>query len=89
MLILEAEFLPAVFKLMPIIFSVFGLLLSLFLYIMFYKNFLNLFKYQIYRTIYIFLNRKWFFDLIYNHFIVYKVLFFAQSGTFLAIDKGF
>lgn len=38
--------------------------------------------------IYVFFNRKWFFDLIYNHFIVNKVLDFGYFVTFKLIDRA-
>jgi NADH-ubiquinone oxidoreductase chain 5 len=40
------------------------------------------------KKIYIFLNKKWLFDQIFNEFLVLKLLNFGYGTTFLALDKG-
>jgi NADH-ubiquinone oxidoreductase chain 5 len=84
--ILSGEFMPFHVKLLPLFFSFFGSFFIyynnyLFLSFNYYKISLNLKKY------YSFLIKKWYFDIIYNHFIVYKILFLGYF-TFKNIDRG-
>ena len=86
---IDAEFLPVYIKIIPVIFSIFGMILSLILY----TNFMNLIykiqKYQFIQIIYTFLNQKWFFDQVYFFFITLPILNFGYKITFKNIDRGF
>ena len=66
---IDAEFLPTFFKLLPVILSFGGLFIALYFYFFKFKFLYNLkiSKYGIY--FYNFLNRKWYFDKIYYEFI--------------------
>jgi NADH-ubiquinone oxidoreductase chain 5 len=68
---IEAEFsLPLIIKLLPAIFTLFGATLAILLY---HKNpdfIINLTETSLGRKIYIFLNNKYLFDVIYNHYII-------------------
>jgi NADH-ubiquinone oxidoreductase chain 5 len=68
---IEAEFsLPLIIKLLPAIFTLFGSTLAILLY---HKNpdfIINLTETSLGRKIYTFLNNKYLFDVIYNHYIV-------------------
>jgi len=85
---LEVEFLNVFIKLLPIIISIFGGLLSLFLYHYYSYIFYVVNKNVIYREIYVYFNKKWLFDIIYNHFIVKKILFISYFITFKMLDRG-
>jgi NADH-ubiquinone oxidoreductase chain 5 len=69
--IIEAEFsLPLIIKLLPAILSLLGATLAIFLY---HKNpefIINLTENSLGRKIYKFLNGKYYFDIIYNHYII-------------------
>jgi len=86
--LIEAEFsLPLLIKLLPLILSLLGASLAILLY---HKNphfIINLTESSLGRKIYTFLNGKYFFDIIYNHFIVTKGLRFGYN-TSKFIDKG-
>ena len=41
------------------------------------------------RKIYNFLNKKWFFDKVYNEFINQSFLKFGYYSTYKAVDRGF
>jgi len=84
--LLDAEFLPYYIKLVPVIFSIFGALLALYLY-HFCPFFLYYFTFKI-RPLYIFLSKKWFFDKVYNDYLVPSILGFGYSVTFKLLDKG-
>jgi NADH-ubiquinone oxidoreductase chain 5 len=83
---LNGEFMPFSIKLIPLYFSFFG---AFFVY---YNNYLwqkhNYYKILLkFKNVYVFLIKKWYFDIIYNKFIVSTVLncgFF----TFKEIDRG-
>lgn len=69
--IIEAEFsLPLLIKLLPSIFSLFGASLAIYLYHVNPEFVINLTESSLGRNIYTFLNGKYFFDVIYNHYII-------------------
>lgn len=85
---LDAEFLPSLAKLTPVILSVLGGGLAFFYY--HYKS-ETLFSFKISyfgRKLYTFLNRKWFFDKVYNDFVSQIVLNLSYHTTYKAIDRG-
>lgn len=84
--LLDAEFLPYYIKLVPVIFSIVGALLALYLYHS-CPFFLYHFTFKV-RPLYIFLNKKWFFDKVYNDYVVPSILAFGYSVSFKLLDKG-
>jgi NADH-ubiquinone oxidoreductase chain 5 len=84
----EADVIPQIFKLLPVILSFLGVFLSFFIYSS--KNrFLYLVKISKFGIVlYTFLNRKWFFDKVYNEFVGQQVLFFAYFVSYKIVDKG-
>lgn len=75
-------------KNLPFLTGITGTLLAL-LFNTLFKDFLFALKLtKLGRYIYIFFNRKWFFDLIYNHFVVNKFLDFGYYISFKLIDKA-
>jgi len=90
----SSEFLPTYIKLLPLIFSFLGIILSIFFYtysLTFSLKLFNLtlsFKNVLLKNIFIFFNKKWFFDIIYNKLIVYFILFMGYEYTFKIIDRG-
>lgn len=86
--LIEFEFWNLFLKNLPFLTGVCGTLLALLLNTLF-KEYLFVLKLtKLGRYIYIFFNRKWFFDLIYNHYIVNKSLDFGYYISFKLIDKG-
>ena len=87
-LILEAEFLPVLIKLFPVFLSILGAIISFILYIFFFKL-LFLFKLSyVGRHLYIFLNRKWFFDKIYNYIFAHQFLVWGYRQPYQNLDRG-
>ena len=85
----EAEFLPLFIKLIPIFFSFLGAGLSLLFYLK-YFNILCFFQnIKILNHLFIFFNKKWYFDNIYNAFFIQPVLNFSYKISFKLIDRGF
>jgi len=63
------------------------LFLSVNLYFIYFEElFLNINKFKF---IYIFLNKKWFFDIIYYFFIVKIIFYLGYNIFFKLIDRGF
>jgi len=86
--ILEAEFIPHSIKLIPVCFSMSGAILAYIFYNSFSKE-LYLFKISFLgRKIYTFLNRKWFFDKVYNEYVAQSALSFGYHTSYKAIDRG-
>lgn len=85
---IDAEFLPTFFKILPVILSFFGLFGAFYLYFFKFKFLYNLkiSKYGLY--FYNFLNRKWYFDKIYYEFINQYILQIGYNFTYKMIDKG-
>jgi len=85
---IEAEFLSFYIKLIPLIFSLAGVFLAIILYDVYEIKFVNLVYYKNLYYFYSFFSKKWYFDIIYNHFIVRKILYFGYNISFKQIDRG-
>ena len=86
--VFDAEFVEFFYKILPVTLSLFGAGLSFFLYnfqssILFYikTSFVG-------RKIYSFLNKKWFFDKIYNEVFGQFFFKFGYNISYKAIDRG-
>jgi NADH-ubiquinone oxidoreductase chain 5 len=85
---IDSEFIEFCYKLYPIYLSIFVLIFSLFLYIYFKKIFYNLKKIKFFRYVYTYLNKKWFFDKIYNEYIGQFFFTISYSISYKIIDRG-
>lgn len=65
-----------------------GIALSLFLYKRGEVILFRLKTYKIGRVLFSFFSKKWYFDLVYNRYLVDFFFKVAYRGTFKAIDKG-
>jgi len=87
--LIDSEFISIYNKLLPVLLSFFGGFISYFFY---RYNLVSLYKLKtnsLGRQFYIFLNKKWFFDKIYNEFINQNLLKFGYFVSYKSIDKGF
>ena len=85
----EAEFLPNLIKLIPVLLSLWGAFLA-FLLNHIYSSFLVFLKSsQLGLLWYSFFNQKWFIDTIYNLYIVKPVFHLSYIIPFRLFDKGF
>jgi len=82
----DIEFIPTGIKILPLIFSLIGIMLGFGFYY-FNPTLLDI-KYKYY-NIYLFFNYKWLFDPLYNAFIAKPVLWFGHRVTFEILDRGF
>ena len=87
-LLIESEYIPQSIKFIPIIFSGLGALIAVNL-----NGFGSSFSYylktsQIGRQLYIFLNKRWLVDKVYNDFVGMPSLTFGYFISFKLLDKG-
>ena len=87
-ILFDVEFISLLYKLLPINFSLFGFVLSFILYSG-YSYFLFKIKLSnIFIKMYTFLNRKWFFDKLYNNMFGQFFFKFGYSISYKFIDRG-
>jgi proton-translocating NADH-quinone oxidoreductase chain L len=86
--LVEAEFLPISYKILPLLLTLSGALLAYFLYTFHLKT-MYLWKVSRFgRTLYNFFNRKWYFDKIYSEGVAQNILDAAYEFTYKAVDRG-
>lgn len=86
--IIEAEFsLPIIIKLLPTILSLFGATFAIFLYHVYPDFIINLTEFSLGRNLYTFLNGKYFFDVIYNYYII-SVGLLTGNTISKVLDRG-
>ena len=86
--VFDAEFVEFFYKILPVTLSLFGATLSFLLY-NFQSNLLFVIKKSfIGRKVYTFLNKKWFFDKIYNECFGQFFFKFGYSVSYKLIDRG-
>ena len=92
----DQEFIPLIVKNVPLIFSFFGLLLSIIFnnLILYFNNFIkiNFQNSSFYKNniifIYWFFFKKWYWDYVYNYYIGYSILNYSYEYCYKLIDKG-
>lgn len=87
-LLVDIEFISLTAKLAPLIVTLMGALLAFFLYIFKLDRFFKLKQTRFYKLIYNFLNKKWYFDKLYNTFLNQSVLDLGYFVTYQKIDRG-
>lgn len=86
--VFDAEFISTFYKTLPVNLSLLGFFSALFLYT-FKANFLFNIKTSVFgKKLYNFLNRKWFFDKIYNEYFSQFFFKFGFSTSYKFIDRG-
>lgn len=86
--ILYAEFIDFYYKLIPLLYSLAGMTASFALYFFYYNFSFSILTNPILNSIYFFLVKKWYFDLIYNNVFVFNLLKSFYTLTFKVIDRG-
>jgi NADH-ubiquinone oxidoreductase chain 5 len=86
--IIEAEFsIPLIIKLLPTLLSILGATSAIFLYHVYPDFIINLTDSALGKKIYTFLNGKYFFDVIYNYYIISAGLLTGNSIS-KVLDRG-
>jgi NADH-ubiquinone oxidoreductase chain 5 len=86
--IIDAEFMQQFFKLLPTYCSLFAAILAMILYTFCSKELYFLKTSLLGRKLYVFFNRKWLFDKIYNEYISQQILYFGYFISYKIIDRG-
>ena len=86
--VFDAEFVEFFYKILPVALSLFGASLSFFLYNFQSHILFSLKSSTLGRKIYTFLNKKWFFDKIYNECFGQFFFKFGYSMSYKNIDRG-
>ena len=84
----DAEFIPVFIKWVPVIVSLLGAILSIFVFHVFKHSLFDLCKETIFKHFYIFLNRRWLFDRLQNDLIGSTILKLGYKTTYKILDKG-
>jgi NADH-ubiquinone oxidoreductase chain 5 len=86
--LLESEYIPQIQKFLPLIFTLLG---AIFAYIININAIFSSYYFKITslgRNLYTFLNKRWFFDKVYNDYISQVALNFGYTMSFKTLDKG-
>jgi len=86
--IIDIEFVSLFYKLLPLFFTIIGACLSYFTYCFNLEKYLFFKKTKFFKKIYAFLNKKWYFDRIYNENLSQNFLNFSYLFTYKNIDRG-
>jgi len=87
-LLIESEWLNSGIKLLPLIFSLSGATLAFVLYNFKYEDLYKFKLSSVGQYFYLFLNRKWFFDKVYNEIISQNILNIGYKHTYQNLDRG-
>lgn len=86
--LVDAEFINMHYKSFPVYVSLFGFFFAFYIFSFNYKFLFHLKMSMFGKKLYYFLNRKWFFDKIYNEYLSQFFFKFAYSVSYKYIDKG-
>jgi len=84
----DIEFLDIHYKLLPLVVTIIGGVAAYFLYNFKLKEYYAFKKSSLAKSIFNFFNKKWYFDRIYNQFVVQKVLKSSYSYFYQDVDRG-
>jgi proton-translocating NADH-quinone oxidoreductase chain L len=87
-LMIDIEFIPLTFKLLPFFLTLLGIASAYYLYCTHTTLYFDIKKTIAFKYFYNFLAKKWFFDRIYNQFITQPILKFSYNYTYQIIDRG-
>jgi NADH-ubiquinone oxidoreductase chain 5 len=87
-LLTDVEFISLFYKLLPLIFTLFGMFFAYFIYSFDLDLYFKLKTSKKFKYFYNFFNKKWYFDRIYNEFISQNVLYYSYYFSYQDIDRG-
>ena len=85
----DIEFMHISYKLLPLIFTMFGIIGAIFLYGFNLEYYLKLKKNSSFKSFYNFFNKKWYFDRFYNQIVSQNFLSYSYYFSYKDIDRGF
>lgn len=87
--LLESEFIPQSVKFLPLIATFSGAVVAYFFAVYSPITSFKLKEIPFFRKLYSFLNKRWYFDKVYNDYISQTTMNFGYNVSFKALDKGF
>jgi NADH-ubiquinone oxidoreductase chain 5 len=90
-LLIESEYIPQFIKYIPLMFGILGCFFAYMINISKISHLYNVYYFKtskIGKSLYLFLNKRWLFDKVYNDYIVSPSLSFGYSVSFKTLDKG-
>ena len=85
---IDSEFIPHIYKILPVLLSFLGVTASFLLYLFGTKLLIQA-KMSVWgKKIYNFFNKKWFFDKVYNEYISQFFFTISYTITYKVIDRG-
>lgn len=87
--LLESEFIPQSTKFLPLVATVTGAAIAYFFTVWNAGAGFSLKEHLFVRKVYAFLNKRWYFDKVYNDWISQVAMDFGYNISFKALDKGF
>jgi NADH-ubiquinone oxidoreductase chain 5 len=86
--LIDAEFIEYKFKILPVCLSLLGASSSYFVYTFSTEFLFKLKTSYLGKKIYNFLNKKWFFDKVYNEYVTQALFKFSFNTSYKLIDRG-
>ncbi len=87
--IIDSEFIPIYVKWIPFFASLIGSLSSIFIYHFFARSLFKIYTLSnVFNSVYVFFNKKWFFDRLQNELLISPLLKIGYSTTYKLVDKG-
>jgi len=87
-ILLDSEWIPQSTKLLPFFLTISGAFFAYFVNVLFASTTFKLKITKFGRMMYLFLNKRWLFDKVYNEFIVKSFMSFGYNISFKTLDKG-
>jgi len=87
-LLVDVEFLHIFPKILPLFFSLIGGYLAFFVYSTYLTKFYSNKNHDFFKVFYTFLNRKWYFDRVYNQYVSQNILNLSYDFFYKSIDRG-
>jgi len=84
----DIEFLNIEFKLLPLIITLLGLFFAYYVYAFGVFNLFETKQQNLFKNVATFLNKKWYFDRLYNEFIVQNILKSSYYYFYQDVDRG-
>jgi proton-translocating NADH-quinone oxidoreductase chain L len=84
----DIEFIDLFHKLLPLLVSLLGAFSAYFIYSFDLESFYDIKKTKNFKIFYNFLNRKWYFDRVYNEFIGQQALNISYNFSYKSVDRG-
>ena len=87
-LLTDVEFIDLFYKLLPLLFTLLSMFIVYFTYVFNSKQFFLLKTNFLFKKFYSFLNKKWYFDRIYNEYVTQSIISSGYFYTYKDVDRG-